>query len=319
MNKPLRIGVLMGGTSSEREISLKSGHGVARALRLAGHDAIEVDIRREDLREIEGLTLDACFLALHGRFGEDGEVQRLLEQLGIPYTGSGPVASRLAMDKLEAKRRFLRAGIDTPAYQVLSAGDAPDILEQCGRSLGYPVIVKPRHEGSSIGVTLHRDRSTLVDGAAQALQYGRTALMEQFIEGRELTVAILDDRALPPVELRPRREFFDYEAKYEDDGTEYVVDPPLAKRDRSLVLSTALRAHRALGCEGATRVDFIFTPRSQAFVLEVNTIPGMTERSLLPRAAAAAGLSYPDLCAEVLRLAFRRRRETGSWVAAALL
>ncbi len=319
MSTPLHVAVLMGGSSSEREISLKSGHGVAAALRQVGHDVAEIDVRAEDGSELDGRRVDACFIALHGRFGEDGQLQRLLEQRGIPYTGSGPVASRLAMDKLEAKRRFLRAGIDTPAYQVLSQGDGIDVLEQCGQSLGYPVIVKPRADGSSVGVSLHRDRTTLAAGAAEALKSGRTALMEQFIEGREMTVAILDDQPLPIVELHPKSEFFDYKAKYADPDTGYLVDPPLSRRDRSAIQAAALRAHRALGCEGASRVDVIFTPRHVVQVLEVNTIPGMTERSLLPRAAAAAGISYPALCDRLVQLAFRRRRETGGWVAAALL
>jgi D-alanine-D-alanine ligase len=319
MSAKYTVGVLMGGPSSEREISLRSGRAVARALAGLGHRVVEVDVRGDDPSEFDSLKVDVAFIALHGRFGEDGQVQRLLEQRRIPYTGSGPVASRLAMDKLASKRQFLRSGIDTPAYQVLSREDGIPILEQCGRSLGFPVVIKPRAEGSSVGVTIHRDRSRLADGAEIATRTGRTALMERFIEGREMTVGILEDRPLPVIELRHGREFFDYAAKYEAPDTACVVDTILPKRDRAALQMTALKAHRALGCEGATRVDLIMTPLHQIHVLEVNTIPGMTERSLLPKAARAIGLAYPDLCDKLLRLAFNRERETGSWVAAALL
>ncbi|HTF55954.1 MAG TPA: D-alanine--D-alanine ligase, partial [Planctomycetota bacterium] len=182
-----------------------------------------------------------------------------------------------------------------------------------------PVVIKPRAEGSSVGVTVHRDRARLSEGLELATRNGRTALMEKFIEGREMTVGILDDRPLPVIELRNGRELFDYDAKYVDGATESIVDPALPKRDRVALQMTALRAHRALGCEGASRVDLFLTPLHEIQVLEVNTIPGMTERSLLPKAARAAGLAYTDLCDRMLRLAFRRERETGSWVAAALL
>lgn len=313
------VAVLYGGTSSEREISLKTGRAVSNALRESGHRVTEVDVKAEDGSELKGLKVDVVFIALHGRFGEDGQLQRLLEQRQIPYTGSGPIASRNAMDKLESKRKFLRAGIDTPAYQVLSQGDSLDVLEQCGRSLGYPLVIKPRSEGSSVGVTIHPDRSTLQEGADGAFLFGRTALMEQFIAGREMTVGILDNRALPLVELKPRREFFDYDAKYRDPDTQYIVNPDLPRQDRAAIQGAALKAHRTLRCEGASRVDVIFTPRLQVYVLEVNTIPGMTERSLLPRAAAAEGITYPQLCDQLVRMAFTRERETGSWVAAALL
>lgn len=319
MVKTYSVAVLLGGPSSEREISLRSGRAIAGALAGAGHRVAEVDVRGDDGTELEGLEAEIVFVALHGRFGEDGQVQRLLERRRLLYTGSSPVASRLAMDKLESKRQFLRSGLDTPPYQVLSRTDGPVDLDRCARSLGFPVVIKPRAEGSSVGVTVHRDRTRLAEGLELATRTGRTALMEKFIEGREMTVGILDDRPLPVIELRNGRELFDYDAKYVDGATECVVDPALPKRDRVALQMTALRAHRALGCEGASRVDLFLTPLHEIQVLEVNTIPGMTERSLLPKAARAAGLAYADLCDRMLRLAFRRERETGSWVAAALL
>ena len=319
MKSKYSVAVLMGGPSSEREISLRSGRTAAVALMGIGHRVDEIDVRGEDGAELEGLKADVAFVALHGRFGEDGMIQRLLEKRRLHYTGSGPVASRLAMDKLESKRVFLKSGIETPAYQVLSRGDGPAELEECARSLGYPLVIKPRAEGSSVGVSIHRDRSRLAEGLELATRSGRTALMEKFIEGREMTVGILDDRPLPVIELRNQRDLFDYAAKYQDGATQPIVDPALPKRDRVALQMTALRAHRALGCEGATRVDLILTALHQIQVLEVNTIPGLTERSLLPRAARAAGITYEDLCDHMLRLAFKRVRETGSWVAAALL
>ncbi len=319
MKSRYSVAVLMGGLSSERKVSLRSGRAAAIALGGLGHRVAEVDLRGENLSELNGSRADVAFLALHGRFGEDGEVQRLLEKRRLPYTGSGPVASRLALDKLESKRLFIKAGIETPAYQVLARGDGPDELEACARSLGYPLVIKPRAEGSSVGVSVHRDRSRLSEGLELATRSGRTALMERFVEGREMTVGILDDRPLPVIELRNQRDCFDYAAKYQDAATHIIVDPALPQRDRVAVQMTALRAHRSLGCEGATRVDLILTPLHQIQVLEVNTIPGLTERSLLPRAARAAGIQYDDLCDHMIRLAFKRRRETGSWVAAALL
>lgn len=313
------IAVLMGGPSSEREVSLRSGRAASIALQGLGHRVSEIDVRGDKGEELLGLRADVAFLALHGRFGEDGEVQRLLEKRNLPYTGSGPVASRIAIDKLESKRLFIKAGVETPPYQVLTRGDGPDELEACARSLGLPLVIKPRSEGSSVGVSIHRDISRLAEGLELATRSGRTALMERFIEGREMTVGILDDKPLPVIELRNQRDLFDYAAKYQDGGTHVIVDPVLPQRDRVALQMTALRAHRALGCEGASRVDLILTPLHGIQVLEVNTIPGLTERSLLPRAARAAGIPYDELCDHMIRLAFRRRRETGSWVAAALL
>lgn len=313
----LRIAVLMGGTSSEREISLRSGAAVAAALRARGHDVVPVDIRTETGRELDGLKIDVAFVALHGRFGEDGRLQAILQSRGIPYTGSGPEASRAAMDKVEAKRLFKLRGVETPPHRVILRGESPALWEQCARALGYPVVVKPSAEGSSVGVTVHEDRSTLLDGAAEAFRHGPVALMEKFIRGTELTVGILEGRALPIIELRPRSRFFDYKAKYQDPETLYVVDPPLSELDKRRVQKAAREAHEALGCEGMSRVDLILTPFCAVHVLEVNTIPGLTERSLLPKAARAAGIDFPELCERIVQTAFKRR-QGGFWAAAML-
>jgi D-alanine-D-alanine ligase len=311
------VGVLMGGTSSEREVSLRSGAAVAQALRDAGQTVVEIDLQTETGRELDDVKIDVAFIALHGRFGEDGTLQRLLQDRGIPYTGSGPQASRAAMDKVEAKRLFKAKGVDTPPHRVITRGDSVVLLEQCARALGYPVVMKPRAEGSSVGVTVHRDCSTLLDGAAETFRHDAVGLMEKFIAGRELTVGILDGTALPIIELRPKDGFFSYEAKYQRQDTQYLVDPPMSDLDKRRVQKAALEAHKSLGCEGVSRVDVILTPLCSVHVLEVNTIPGMTERSLLPKAARAAGLEFPRLCWRLVELALRRRRDA-FWAAAML-
>jgi len=311
------IGVLMGGCSSERDVSLRSGSAVAQALQSAGHKVVPIDLRTEDGRELDGVHMDVAFIALHGRFGEDGRLQQLLQKKGIPYTGSGPEASRAAMDKVEAKRLFKLKSVETPPHRVIARGDSVDLMEHAARALGYPVVMKPRAEGSSVGVTVHEDRATLLDGAAECFRHDPIGLMEKFIAGRELTVGILDGRALPVIELRPKSRFFDYDAKYKSPDTQYIVNPPMSDLDRRRVQKTAKDAHDALGCEGMSRVDLILTPFCSVHVLEVNTIPGLTERSLLPKAARAAGVEFPQLCWKITELAFKRKQ--GSfWAAAAM-
>ncbi|MBI2931967.1 MAG: D-alanine--D-alanine ligase [Planctomycetes bacterium] len=315
MVKSLDIAVLFGGVSSEREVSLRSGNAAARALSRRGHRVNTVDITTDTGRELDSLRCDVAFIALHGRFGEDGGIQKLLEKRGIVYTGSGPGASRAAMDKIESKRLFASRGIETPPYRVITRQDPIDLLEQAARSLGYPVVVKPQAEGSSVGVTVHRDCGTLLEGAAEAFRCGPFALMEKFVAGREMTVGILDRDPLPIVEVRPPGEYFDFRAKYEDARTKYGVDPILESRDARAIQSAALAAHKALGCEGVSRVDLIFTPLHTAYVLEVNTIPGMTERSLLPKAAWAMGIEYADLCERIVGCALKKKTR-GRWAAA---
>jgi D-alanine-D-alanine ligase len=311
------IGVLMGGCSSERDVSLRSGTAVAQALQSIGHKVVPVDLRTEDGRELDDVHMDVAFIALHGRFGEDGRLQQLLQKKGIPYTGSGPEASRAAMDKVEAKRLFKLKSVETPPHRVIARGDSVDLMEHAARALGYPVVMKPRAEGSSVGVTVHEDRATLLDGAAECFRHDPIGLMEKFIVGRELTVGILDGRALPVIELRPKSRFFDYDAKYKSPDTQYIVNPLMSDLDRRRVQKTAKDAHDALGCEGMSRVDLILTPFCSVHVLEVNTIPGLTERSLLPKAARAAGIEFPQLCWKITELALKRKQ--GSfWAAAAM-
>jgi D-alanine-D-alanine ligase len=308
----MRIAVLLGGFSSEREVSLRSGAAVAKALRERGHEVCEVDVRDERVAGLDGARPDVAFIALHGAFGEDGGVQALLESKGIPYTGSGPAASRRAMDKVEAKDRFLAAGVPVAPHITVRRDEGErGVLERI-LAFGMPVVVKPRAEGSSVGVTIHKVPDALDRGLAEAFRYHPEALVERFIAGRELTVGILEDRALPVVEMKPAREFFDYEAKYQDDRTVYIVDPPLGAAERERVQAAARDAHRALGCEGFSRVDLILTAAGEPCMLEVNTVPGLTERSLLPKAARAAGIEFPELCERIVRDGRGRQRRGGT-------
>ena len=305
----------MGGPSEEREVSLRSGDAVVRALAESGTEVTPIDVRSEDGDDLNRLRCDVAFLALHGRFGEDGTIQRILDRKGIPYTGSDADASALAMDKVDSKRRFRFLGVETPQHRVIGHGDGQDLLEQSARSLGYPVVIKPRAQGSSLGVTLHADWSTLRDGAAEAFRYGPVALMEKMVEGREMTVGILEGKPLPILEIRPNRTFFDYRAKYEDEDTRYLSNPSLSEVDTHRISKVALEAYEALNCEGFARVDLIFRRLHSLAVLEVNTIPGLTPRSLFPKAAAAAGIEFPDLCRRLVSCALRKKRRLG-WSAA---
>jgi len=302
-----RVAVLMGGPSEEHDVSLKSGKAVAEALRRAGYPVVEVVIEGEDLRELDGLSFDVAFVAMHGRFGEDGRLASLLEERGIPYTGSGPDASRLAMDKVAAKRMFEAFGTPPPPYLVLNDSLTAADMDWFVRTElgGYPVVVKPASSGSSIGVDVVDTKSGLVDAVASALRFGPRVLVEKFIKGRELTCGIFENRPLPLIELRVARLFFDYRAKYEDPATSYIVDPDIEPRLYRLCQEAALCAHIALGARDFSRVDLILAGRTP-YILEVNTIPGLTSRSLLPKAAAAVGLDFTSLCKRMVDLALRR-------------
>jgi D-alanine-D-alanine ligase len=304
-----KIGVLMGGTSTEREISLKSGHAVFEALREAGVDALAVDIRSENqdeiIRLLEPLKIDCAFLALHGRFGEDGQIQRLLEKMGIPYTGSGAKASELAMDKAASRSIFAAHGLSVPKYRVVDKVSYKKGFELNG-SLSLPLVVKPVNQGSSIGLSLVREEAKVKEAVDLAFGFDTRVMIEEFIEGRELTVGILNDKPLPVIEIIPKNPFFDYEAKYQAGMTDYVVP---AKLEEEVVLKTgqiALSAHRLLGCAGCSRVDMILNLKYEPVVLEVNTIPGLTSTSLLPKAAKSVGIEFHELCCRLIKLAYEK-------------
>lgn len=296
-----RVGVLLGGISAEREVSLRSGEAIVQALRSRGHDAIPIVVDRDIDVVLRRTPIDVAFLALHGRFGEDGCIQGLLEWLGIPYTGSGVMASALAMDKLKAKELFRLHNVPTPAYYDITAAIDDTELEERHGSFGFPVMVKPRREGSSIGVARANNMAELRDAVDLALRHDDGVLVERYVKGREVHVGILDGRVLGAIEIVPRRPFFDYQAKTQRGMCEYYFPARLAPTRYQGVLRLAERAHQALGCVGATRVNLLVTESENEYVLEVNTLPGMTPTSLLPKIAAGAGLDFPTLCEEMLR------------------
>lgn len=302
----LTVAVLMGGSTGEREVSLRSGAAVARALRGLGFEVLEFDLRSPDVGPVAASTADVAFIAIHGGFGEDGRLQKALEVAGIPYTGSGPYASALAMDKLQSKAAFAACDVPTPAFRTIRADSPPGVVLSLADALRYPVVIKPRAEGSSLGVSFHRSPNTLMEGASAALRFGRVALMERAIAGRELTVGILGGIPLPVVEIQTRRSLFDFSAKYSDPDTRYVPNPDLPKAVLERAQETALKAHRALEAGYLSRIDLILDEHGVPFVLEANTVPGMTERSLLPMAAAAAGIEFPELCRFIVDAALAR-------------
>ncbi len=295
MQKTNRIGVLFGGQSSERAISLKTGEAVIAALRERGHDAVPIYVDRDVDVALRQEKIDVAFIALHGRWGEDGCIQGLLEMLGIPYTGSDVMASALAMHKGKAKELFRLHNLPTPAYYTLTAPDATD-LEGIHGDFGFPCVVKPIREGSSVGVTICHAFADLGPAVEKALCFDDELLVERFIVGKEISVAVLEDRALGAVEIAPRAGFYDYANKYTKGATDYFVPPRLSPERYRGVLAQAMRAHDALGCAGATRVDMMLSDSGNEFILEVNTVPGLTPTSLLPKIADAAGISFGELC-----------------------
>lgn len=305
-----KIGVLLGGLSSEREVSLRTGEAVLNALRDRGHDAIPIYVDHDIDVALRQEQIDVAFIALHGRWGEDGCIQGLLELLGIPYTGSDVMASALAMHKGKAKELFRLHNLPTPAYYTLTADDCGDLPGVHG-DFGFPCVVKPIREGSSVGVAICQSLDELGPAVEKALCFDDEILVERFIAGKEVSVAILGDRALGACEIAPRAGFYDYQNKYTKGATDYFVPPRLSPERYRGVLAQALRAHLALGCSGATRVDMMVSESGNEFILEVNTVPGLTPTSLLPKIADAAGISFGELCELMLSgasLATRRGR-----------
>ncbi len=301
--------MLLGGPSSEREVSLKTGRAVASALRRQGLDVVEIDVGEDLSRLVDQLKEvrpHVVFIALHGTFGEDGVIQGVLEYLGLPYTGSGVLASALAMDKVASKRLFSYHGIPVPRYTIFRKegwtlpGETP--LEE----LSYPLVVKPAAEGSTIGVSIVKEEEDLEGALKEAYKYGDTVLVEEFVEGREITVGILGEEPLPVIEIIPETGFYDYRAKYTPGLTRYEVPAKLPRETAIMVQDMALLAHRALGCRDVSRVDFRLAEDGTPYILEVNAIPGMTETSLLPKAAAAAGISFEELVLRILESALKK-------------
>jgi D-alanine-D-alanine ligase len=304
MKKP-RVGVIMGGTSGEREVSLRSGSAVAKALASLGHDVVRIVLSDggDPGLAIRRSGLDVAFLALHGRLGEDGCVQGLCELYGIPYTGSSVLASALAMDKVKAKELFRLHNLPTPPYYTVSMNDDLAALEELHGSFGFPVIVKPRGEGSSLGVARATNLDELRTAIGAALELDEIALVERFVTGKEVQVGILNGRVLGAIEVAPKKGFYDYEAKYTPGMTEYFMPARLPPTRYAGVLKLAERAAGILGCSGGVRVDLLVTEGQNEYVLEVNTLPGMTETSLLPKIAESAGFDFAQLCSAILESA----------------
>ena len=296
-----RVGVLYGGRSAEREVSLMSGRGVHEALCAYGVDAHLFDTGVSSLTELINAGFDRVFIALHGRYGEDGTVQGALELMQLPYTGSGPLASSLAMDKIMTKRVWLQHRLPTPSFAVLT----PDSdLDRVARDIGLPLIIKPPHEGSTLGVTRVDRVADLRDAYQLAARYDTEVLAEQFIHGRELTVPVLGKgkaaRALPVIEIVAPEGNYDYEHKYVSDATQYLCPAPVDAVLEEKLRRIAEAAYVALGCEGWGRADFMLDEADQPWLLEMNTSPGMTSHSLVPMSAKAVGMSYAELCLEIL-------------------
>ena len=295
--KKKRIGVLMGGLSSERDVSLRTGEAILNALLDQGYSALKIDAGRDLALRLAEEKVEVAFIALHGRYGEDGTVQGLLEMEGIPYTGSGVLASSLAMDKVATKKMLIYHELPTPGFRIFRRGG--DIQALIRENARFPVVVKPSREGSTIGVTIAGDAKQLKEGLLEAQKYDEQVLVEEFVKGDEVTVSVIDGEALPVIQVVPKGGFYDYRAKYTAGRTEYLLPAPLEGVLYARLQKAAVDACEALDCRGAARVDFMVKEK-EFFCLEVNTIPGMTETSLLPKAAAHIGIPFAELVQRML-------------------
>lgn len=306
-NQKLAITVLAGGPSGERDVSLVSGKTVAAALESLGHNVYLEDISPESLGAL-ARNVDCVFVALHGTFGEDGQVQEILERRGIAYCGSGPDACALAMNKYLSKKKFEELKLPTPRYSVATAAT----LCESVACWSMPVFVKPVKEGSSLNCHLVRDAAGFRSAVESVIAAYGDAMIEDYVPGREITIGVLGDQALPPIEIRTRRDFYDYQAKYVDDDTEYLFDIDLPEDLLAHMERMSLEAHKGMGCRDFSRVDWrVDTSRMQPYILEVNVIPGFTSHSLLPKAAARAGAALPQMCQYIIDSAIKRRFSKG--------
>jgi len=302
----------MGGLSREREISLKTGKAILEALSKKGYDVHPIDVGQFIAETLTREKIECAFLALHGRFGEDGTIQGLLELMKIPYTGSGVLASALAMHKIMAKKVFLYEKIPTPPYEVLMREEIekdPSI----GISLSLPVVIKPAREGSTLGVSIVMKEEELVPALNKAKEYDEEILVEAFMRGKEITVGIIEDIPLPIVEIVPRSGFYDYRSKYTKGATQYIIPAQIPKEKYDFAQEISLKAYQALDCCDCARVDLMTDEGGNPFVIDVNTMPGMTETSLLPQAARSAGISFEDLSERIL-LRASLKIESGEWI-----
>lgn len=305
----LRVALLAGGASDEREISLASGRGAGNALREAGFSVTEFDpAEKKDLQNLIAGNYDVAFLCMHGKMGEDGTLQGFLEMIGLPYIGSGVWSSALAMDKAKSKLFYENAGIQTPVSVTLYSPDDMSV-ENILSTVGESCVVKPATEGSALGVYIVKGADEVKDAIEKAFELDSEVLVETFVKGTELTIAVLGNEqleALPVIQIVPRNEFYDFESKYAPGGSQHLCPAPLNAEATEKVQEMAKAAHRVLGCSGISRSDFIMDENGEFWILETNTLPGMTETSLLPDAARAAGIEFPELCTRLIELALEK-------------
>jgi len=312
-----QIGVLMGGCSSEREISLKSGRAVSQALKASGCDVADLDIKDTAQESVVALIknagIDIAFISLHGAFGEDGGIQTILEEIDLPYTGSGISASQKAINKPFVQKLLYDNNIPVAQFKIIQNHDLKEI-EHILNQMSLPLVIKPESEGSSIGVTLVDEERYLNTAINKAFEYGSQVLVEEYIKGRELTVGILEEEALAPIEIVSKNTFFDFTAKYSPGMTDYIVPAKIEPQLRDRLKEIALQTHTILGCEDLSRVDFMVDENMNPYVLEINTIPGFTQTSLLPKAAALKGINFNQLCLKLLGLAYGKKKIKGSGI-----
>ena len=310
----LKIAVLYGGVSKEREVSISSSKGIIDALKKNGHDVVAIDFHPERLHEIIELKVDLVFIALHGKFGEDGSVQGLLDMLNIPYVGSGVLASALAMDKYKAKQLFESVNIPTAKgklYRIMDTTDVTEIVEDIVNNFAVPFVIKPNREGSTVGLTIVKKHDEIKEAIERATESDEYILVEQFIKGKELTVPVLgkmnEETALPIIEIIPKNELYDYESKYSEGGSEHIIPARISDELTEQIQNYAVRAHQVLGCETYSRADFLLTDEGKPYILEVNTLPGMTPTSLFPDSAKAVNMSYEEMVEKLVQLTVEQR------------
>lgn len=307
-----KVLVLMGGISTEREISLKSGAAVAKALQEAGYTVETLDINQNNVSEIAKINPDVCYLALHGKFGEDGCIQGMLEWMGIPYTGPGVSASAICMDKALTKKILIQSGIPTPKsleYTKEECKDTEKIKNELIAELGIPVVLKSPCQGSSIGVVIVRDEGSVVDAVEEVFKYGDIMLAEQFVSGVEISVPVVGNEnpeVYPIIEIVPACEFYDFESKYTPGMSEHIIPARISDKATEKVNKIAKEAYEKTGCRGVSRIDFIVDENDNPYVIEINTIPGMTETSLVPDSARYIGVEFPQLVDRIVKLALKK-------------
>ena len=303
----MKTAVLCGGVGSERKVSLESGRCIADALKGSGLDVVFSDVGPKELGILDDRSIDIFFIALHGQFGEDGQIQQILEDRSLVYTGSGPAASKLAFDKMASKKVFVQAGVKTPAAIEFGGHRDKAKLEEWLCQFTDGVVVKPTRQGSSVGISIVRDSGKVVSAAKETFGEFGDCMVEEYIQGREITVGVLDGQVLPIIEIRTKGGFFDYHAKYIDEETEFCFDTLEEGRLIESIEAAAMDCFEAAGLDGFGRADFILSEKNELYVLEVNSIPGFTRHSLVPKAAARAGIGFCDLCLKIINSAMQKR------------